>query len=401
MVLVAALSAVVMWPTVPRAPCVRLRERPDSALNLAGPAGRGQYCALVGAQRGTRIVQHCWSGQQCWPGQQCRSDQRFGFTRSTRSTRPTRFVRSARSTRWATAVGIVLAALALALFGSPSAGAAVRVATLAELQAVSLPAPGVCSDDQGVLGKATCARVAALLAADEQATTDEIAVLVIGSTGSQSIERYATQVFNSWGLGKAGVDNGVLVVVAFDDRAMRIEVGDGLSARLPDGQAREIVGGTMLPAFRSGDYRYGVLAGLDAVRTALGYQLIDQDRMTAIPKDAGYDAPSPSSAAPPTRSSSRDSAAGSSGSDSNTVLWAVIIAIGAAAALLSWLFKGGGGGGDDGDGGDGSGGSGWSNRRTYRSFSSRSSSSRRSSSSSRRSSFGGGRSSGGGASGRW
>ena len=237
-----------------------------------------------------------------------------------------------------------------------------------------------------------------MLAADEQETTEEIAVLIIGTTGGQSIERYATQVFNSWGLGKAGVDNGVLVVVAFDDRAMRIEVGDGLSARLPDGQAREIVGGTMLPAFRSGDYRYGVLAGLDAVRTALGYQLTDVNRMTAIPQDAGYDVPSPSSAAP-TYSYSRDSDADSTGSSDNTTLWVVIIAIAAGVALLSWLFKGGGGG--DGGDSDGSATSGWSNRRTYRSFGSRSSSSRRSSGSSRRSSFGGGRSSGGGASGRW
>jgi uncharacterized protein len=235
--------------------------------------------------------------------------------------------------------------------------------------------------------------VAALLTADEQATTEEIAVLIVGSTGSQSIESYATQVFNSWGLGKAGMDNGVLVVVAFDDRAMRIEVGDGLSARLPDGQAREIVGGTMLPAFRSKDYRYGVLAGLDAVRTALGYQLTDLNRMTAIPEDAGYDVPSPLSAAPD-YSSSRDSAADSSESSNDTVFWALIIAAAVGIALLSWVFKGGGGG-DDGSGGSGS------PRRTYRSFSSRSSSSRRSSSSSRRSGFGGGRSSGGGASGRW
>ena len=149
-------------------------------------------------------------------------------------------------------------------------------------------------------------------------------------------------MFNSWGVGKAGVDNGVLVVVAFDDRAMRIEVGDGLSARLPDGQAREIVGGTMLPAFRSGDYRYGVLAGLDAVRTALGYQLTDLNRMTAIPEDAGYDVPSPSSAAP-NYSYSRDSAADSSESSNDTVFWALIIAAAVGIALLSWLFKGGGG----------------------------------------------------------
>ena len=74
-----------------------------------------------------------------------------------------------------------------------------------------------------------------------------------------SIESFATALFNNWGVGKSGLDNGVLVLIAFDDRAIRIEVGAGLSDRLPDGQAREIVGGVMVPAFKYGAYRDGVL----------------------------------------------------------------------------------------------------------------------------------------------
>src|SRR3954453_18376912 len=89
------------------------------------------------------------------------------------------------------------------------------------------PSPAVCSDSRGVLGPQTCARVAEILTADELATTDEIAVVVIGTTGTSTIESYATALFNNWAVGKAGVDNGVLVVVAFDDRTMRIEVGAG------------------------------------------------------------------------------------------------------------------------------------------------------------------------------
>lgn len=261
--------------------------------------------------------------------------------------------------------------------------------------AATLPPPAVCSDDQGVLGSATCARITELLAVDEQQSSDEIAVLVIGSTRGQSIESYATRVFNSWGIGKEGADNGVLVVVAFDDRAMRIEVGSGLDGRLPDGQAREIVGGTMLPAFKAGEYRYGVLAGIDAVRVALGHPVDDLSRMTAIPEDAGYDQPTPARQpdVPPTYSSSKESGT----DDGNGKLWAIVIAIGAGLALIAWLRNLGGGGGNSDGGGAGSG---YSRRRSYRSFSS-SSSSRRSSGSSRRSGFGGGRSSGGGASGRW
>ena len=353
---------------------------------MTGGAGRDRP-----ARRDRRVWRDRWAGRDQRAGRDRRVWRDRWAGRDQRAGRDRRVWRD----RWARTVGIILAVVTLALLGSGSDAAAASVATAAD----ALPTPSVCSDDRAVLGAATCTRVAALLAADEQATTEEIAVLIVGSTGGQSIERYTTQVFNSWGIGKAGVDNGVLVVVAFDDRAMRIEVGGGLSARLPDGQAREIVGGTMLPAFRSGDYRYGVLAGLDAARTALGYQLTEQNRMTAIPEDTGYNPPSPSAAAPPYSSSDEDDN-DSSESDNSTVLWAVILALGAGAALLSWLFKGGGGG-DAGGTGDGSGGTHSSGRRSYRSFSSRSSSGRRSSSSSRRSGFGGGRSSGGGASGRW
>ncbi|MET0966701.1 MAG: TPM domain-containing protein [Nakamurella sp.] len=267
------------------------------------------------------------------------------------------------------------------------------------------PSPAVCSDTRGVLGPQTCARVAEILTADELASTDEIAVAIIGTTGTSTIEGYATALFNSWGVGKAGVDNGVLVLVAFDDRAMRIEVGAGLSDRLPDGQAREIVGGVMVPAFKEGDYRDGVLAGLDAVRSALGHPVDASNQLTAIPADPGYEPARPKASAlaiAPSYSYSRDSNDDDeSDSTSNAGLWIAIAGIGVILALISWYRSSSGGGSDDGSDNDsyGASGGGYRRRSSYRSFSSRSS---RSSGSSRRSGgFGGGRSSGGGASGKW
>jgi uncharacterized protein len=265
------------------------------------------------------------------------------------------------------------------------------------------PSPAVCSDTRGVLGPLTCARVAEILTADEVASTDEIAVAVVGTTGTSSTESYATALFNSWGVGKAGIDNGVLVLVAFDDRAIRIEVGAGLSDRLPDGQAREIVGGVMVPTFKVGDYRDGVLAGLDAVRTALGHPVDASNQLTAIPADPGYEPARPKASAvavAPSYSYSRDSDDDDeSDSDSNAGLWIAVVLIGVILALISWYRSASGGGYGSDDDSDGKSGGGYQRRSSYRSFSSRSS---RSSGSSRRSGgFGGGRSSGGGASGKW
>jgi len=268
----------------------------------------------------------------------------------------------------------------------------------------SYPPPAVCSDTRGVLGPQTCARVAEILTADELVSTDEIAVAVVGTTGSSTIESYSSALFNRWGVGKAGVDNGVLVLVAFDDRAMRIEVGAGLSDRLPDGQAREIVGGVMVPAFKEGDYRDGVLAGLDAVRTALGHQVDASNQLTAIPADPGYEPARPKASAvavAPSYSYSRDSDDGEADSNSNAGLWFAIVGIGIVLALISWYRSASGSNSDNDfdDSSDGNSGGGYRRQSSHRSFSSRSS---RSSGSSRRSGgFGGGRSSGGGASGKW
>ena len=126
-----------------------------------------------------------------------------------------------------------------------------------EVPTAAKPDSKVCVDEVGVLGSALCAKVAAILDADEQLTTDEIAVLVVGTTGDETIEHYATRTFNSWGIGKADKNNGVLLLVAIDDRALRIEVGTGLEKTLTDGEAEEIIYGTITPEFKAGDYRGG------------------------------------------------------------------------------------------------------------------------------------------------
>lgn len=193
---------------------------------------------------------------------------------------------------------------------------------------------------------------------------------------------------NAWGVGRAGTDNGVLLVIALSDRTLRIATGDGLRTRLPDSQASEIVGGTITPLLRAGRTSDAVLAGLDGIRTALGHD-VTTTPLAAPGTLAGITDPLFD---PPT---TEDHDSGSGGG-SAAWLWILLLVGLAAAGWVMSLAKGEG----CTDSSDDSYSS--NRRRSYRSFSSSSSRRSSSSSSSRRSSgFGGGRSSGGGASGRW
>jgi len=295
-------------------------------------------------------------------------------------------------------VAVVIAVLAVAWCLAPAPGAAAAPAAPTSTK----PAPKVCVDEVGVLGSALCAKVTAVLEQDERLTTDEIAVLVVQTTGDETIEHYATRTFNSWGIGKADKNNGVLLLVAIDDRALRIEVGTGLEKILTTGEAEEIIYGTITPDFKSGDYRSGILSGLDAIRKHLKHTVTGKNELAALSGSAG------SGYAPRTTTSRYQYAYDSdeeenSSSDGSAVLWIILLV---AIMIISWGWSAyrRSNGYDDGD--DDSSGS--YRRSSYRSRglgSFGSSGSRRSSGSSSRSSgrssFGGGRSRGGGGSGSW
>jgi uncharacterized protein len=120
-------------------------------------------------------------------------------------------------------------------------------------------------DNAEILDAATRASVTEKLKAHEQKTGNQIAVLTVPTIGSDSIEEYATRVFEGWQLGEKGKDNGVLVVVAPKDRKMRIEVGYGLEGTLTDVAASRIIRNVMTPAFKDSDFDKGVSAGVDAI----------------------------------------------------------------------------------------------------------------------------------------
>jgi uncharacterized protein len=128
--------------------------------------------------------------------------------------------------------------------------------------AQELPAHvGKVNDFAEVLDASQRATLETELADLERATSAEVAVVTMDTLGGRTVEDYATDLFNTWGIGKKDRDNGVLILVAVQDRAMRIEVGYGLEGILPDGLAGAVIRETFLPRFRNDDYRTGLLEG--------------------------------------------------------------------------------------------------------------------------------------------
>jgi uncharacterized protein len=120
---------------------------------------------------------------------------------------------------------------------------------------------GWVSDFAGILSDQAKSQLTALIAETEKTNGAEIAVVTVTSLEGMSVEEYAVRLFKAWGIGKKGKDNGVLLLVAPNERKVRIEVGYGLEPIITDGRAGEIIRETILPFFKAGDYNQGVLQG--------------------------------------------------------------------------------------------------------------------------------------------
>jgi len=103
------------------------------------------------------------------------------------------------------------------------------------------------------------------LAALEQRTGHQFVVVTVPGLGGHSIENYGVTLGRTWGIGRKGVNDGVLLIVAPVERKLRIEVGYGLERALRDDEARTIIDSAILPAFRAGDFPGGIAAGVDGV----------------------------------------------------------------------------------------------------------------------------------------
>ena len=111
--------------------------------------------------------------------------------------------------------------------------------------------------------------IAGKLAAFESARGSQVVVLLVPSIGTETIEEFATRVTDSWKLGRAGVDDGVLFVIAKQERKLRIQTGRGVQGTLTDAASKRIIAERVSPRFRTGDFAGGIDAGVDSIMKAI------------------------------------------------------------------------------------------------------------------------------------
>jgi uncharacterized protein len=118
-------------------------------------------------------------------------------------------------------------------------------------------------DTTGLLDAGQQAALEAKLDALEKAKGSQVVVLIVPTVQPEDISSYANRVGNAWKIGRRNVGDGVLFVVAFKDRQMRIEVAKTLEGAIPDLAAKQIIANAVTPKFKAGDYAGGISAGVD------------------------------------------------------------------------------------------------------------------------------------------
>jgi uncharacterized protein len=121
------------------------------------------------------------------------------------------------------------------------------------------------TDLTGTLSGAAVARIEAKLKDLEARKGSQVAVLIVPTTQPEEIEQYGIRVGDAWKLGRKDVEDGAILLVAKDDRRVRIEVGRGLEGALPDAIANRIVAETITPHFKQNDFDGGVEAGVNQI----------------------------------------------------------------------------------------------------------------------------------------
>ncbi len=175
-------------------------------------------------------------------------------------------------------IGAAIAARSLASRRKLQTG--IRVVLLAALAASALVATasaapnypkltGRVTDQAGLLSASDKADIESELAAIEQTSTDQIAIVTVNSLDGYSIEDYGIGLARQWGIGQKGKDNGILLIVAPNDHKVRIEVGRRLEPFMTDTMSALIIHNAILPKFRRGDYAGGIKDGVRDIKTVL------------------------------------------------------------------------------------------------------------------------------------
>lgn len=120
-------------------------------------------------------------------------------------------------------------------------------------------------DETGTLDSASLASIEAKLAAFEKSNGSQVVVVMVASTAPEDISDYTQRLGEAWKIGRRDVGDGVLFVIAKDDRRLRIATAKALEGAIPDLIAKRIIDGAVAPAFRVGNYAAGIDAGVDQI----------------------------------------------------------------------------------------------------------------------------------------
>ena len=161
------------------------------------------------------------------------------------------------------------------------------VSLVVPVQAQSvLPVPALSGrviDQTGTLDAAQVAELNGKLAALEEKKGSQVVLLLVPTTAPEDIASYANRIANEWKIGRRDVGDGVLLIVAKNDRTLRIEVAKTLEGAIPDLAAKRIIDGAITPRFKNGDFSGGLLAGVDQIAALVsGEPLPEPDAVSGM-----------------------------------------------------------------------------------------------------------------------
>lgn len=142
-------------------------------------------------------------------------------------------------------------------------------------------------DEANLMSRKQAHQLAQQLAVFEKRSGVQLVVVSIDTLAGDTIEEYGYQLGRHWGIGQKGKNNGVLLIIAQDERKVRIEVGYGLEGALPDAIAANIIQTRILPAFKRGDMVAGILAGSQGIMQALAGEYQPVDNTSKADKQGG------------------------------------------------------------------------------------------------------------------
>ena len=142
-------------------------------------------------------------------------------------------------------------------------------------------------DEAGILDASTVELITDRLAGLESSTGIQLVVVTLPDLEGYVIEDWGLALGRGWGIGQAGKNNGLLLIVAPKDRELRIEVGYGLEGEIPDATANSIIQREIIPYFKAGDLNGGVRAGVEAILAALGGSYVPTEPLQASSGSSG------------------------------------------------------------------------------------------------------------------